>query len=273
MALLLQPRLRLEQSYHNTHSTNIGGAQYNPFRYRGYYYDTDLGLYYLNSRYYDATTGRFLNADVFISTGQGILSYNMFAYCRNEPVFRKDTRGTSDVCVTHADEDNNPLNDLGGGGGGGRGFSVYYDSSAYGTYSIRTSVASYDANLGGYYYGGGATANIGYYYVPGAISVTDDMAISKPSTNKPNDSIQNKNVITDADSKRFTPQQQVVVELGKAAYSMRWISEHQAQELWEMAVKAGLDSRKSFHGPQYDSYQNGKIKHIKINGKHINILE
>ena len=46
---------------------NTTGAQYNPFRYRGYYYDTDLGLYYLNSRYYDSNTGRFLNADGYIS--------------------------------------------------------------------------------------------------------------------------------------------------------------------------------------------------------------
>ena len=51
---------------HIAHYTNGGGstgAQYNPFRYRGYYYDTDLGLYYLNSRYYDSNTGRFISPD------------------------------------------------------------------------------------------------------------------------------------------------------------------------------------------------------------------
>ena len=38
-------------------------ARYNPFRYRGYYYDSETGFYYLNSRYYDPETGRFINAD------------------------------------------------------------------------------------------------------------------------------------------------------------------------------------------------------------------
>ena len=41
-------------------------ATYNPFTYRGYYYDTELGLYYLNSRYYDSNTGRFINVDSFL---------------------------------------------------------------------------------------------------------------------------------------------------------------------------------------------------------------
>jgi len=41
----------------------------NPFRYRGYYYDSEIGFYYLNSRYYDPSIGRFVNADVYVSTG------------------------------------------------------------------------------------------------------------------------------------------------------------------------------------------------------------
>ena len=40
----------------------------NPFRYRGYYYDTETKLYYLQSRYYDPEIGRFINADAFAST-------------------------------------------------------------------------------------------------------------------------------------------------------------------------------------------------------------
>ncbi|MGO5166250.1 RHS repeat domain-containing protein, partial [Candidatus Paralachnospira sp. LCP21S3_H12] len=66
----------------------------NPLRYRGYYYDSESGLYYLNSRYYDPETGRFLNADSYISTGQGILGHNMFTYCLNNPVNKKDAKGT-----------------------------------------------------------------------------------------------------------------------------------------------------------------------------------
>ncbi len=65
----------------------------NPFRYRSYYYDTETGFYYLQSRYYDPFVGRFLNADRYASTGQGIIGCNMFAYCNNNPVIYKDETG------------------------------------------------------------------------------------------------------------------------------------------------------------------------------------
>ncbi len=65
----------------------------NPIRYRGYYYDSDLGLYYLQSRYYDSTVGRFINADGYISTGLGIIGYNMFVYCNNSPNITRDQSG------------------------------------------------------------------------------------------------------------------------------------------------------------------------------------
>ena len=68
-------------------------GQANPFRYRGYYYDAEGGLYYLQSRYYDPVIGRFVSADEYVSTGQGIVGYNMFAYCGNNPVTRADSTG------------------------------------------------------------------------------------------------------------------------------------------------------------------------------------
>ena len=68
-------------------------AEINPLRYRGYYYDVESGLYYLQSRYYDPEIGRFINADVFASTNRGVLGYNMFAYCGNNPVIRIDKKG------------------------------------------------------------------------------------------------------------------------------------------------------------------------------------
>jgi len=69
----------------------------NPFRYRGYVWDEETGYYYLESRYYDPFTCRFLNADALLSTGQGVLGYNMYAYCRNNPVTRSDASGTYDT--------------------------------------------------------------------------------------------------------------------------------------------------------------------------------
>ena len=65
----------------------------NPLRYRGYYYDSETGLYYLQSRYYDPEVGRFISADGYVSTGQGVLGSNMFAYCGNNPVSRMDSEG------------------------------------------------------------------------------------------------------------------------------------------------------------------------------------
>ena len=65
----------------------------NPFRYRGYVYDSDTGLYYLESRYYDPETGRFLSSDTLMSTGQSALGYNMYAYCLNNPVNMSDYNG------------------------------------------------------------------------------------------------------------------------------------------------------------------------------------
>ena len=68
-------------------------ADTNPIRYRGYYYDSESGFYYLQSRYYDPEICRFINADGLASTGQGILGCNMFAYCGNEPVNGADPSG------------------------------------------------------------------------------------------------------------------------------------------------------------------------------------
>ena len=65
----------------------------NPLRYRGYVFDSETQFYYLQSRYYDPELGRFLNADAYASTGQGILGNNMFAYCNNNPICRIDPSG------------------------------------------------------------------------------------------------------------------------------------------------------------------------------------
>lgn len=66
----------------------------NPIRYRGYVYDTETSLYYLQSHYYDPFAGRFLNADAYCDTMSGSpLSTNMFAYCENNPVNYLDPNG------------------------------------------------------------------------------------------------------------------------------------------------------------------------------------
>ena len=70
-------------------------ANLNPYRYRSYIYDNETGLYYLQSRYYDPVTGRFLNADdtQFILGCNNVLSANLFTYCGNNAVNNKDPNG------------------------------------------------------------------------------------------------------------------------------------------------------------------------------------
>ena len=68
----------------------------NPMRYRGYYEDTETGLYYLQSRYYNAVMSRFLNADEPLMIGlsaSNSIGANLFAYCRNNPVMNSDPTG------------------------------------------------------------------------------------------------------------------------------------------------------------------------------------
>ena len=72
-------------------SYNNSVAKLNPFRYRGYDYDTETGLYYLNSRYYDPAIGRFINADdISYIQPTEINGLNLFAYCGNNPVMYSD---------------------------------------------------------------------------------------------------------------------------------------------------------------------------------------
>ena len=83
--------------------TNAAGyavGDKNPFRYRGYYYDTETGLYYLNSRYYNPEFGRFISADGQLNSS--IFGYNLFAYCENNPICFKDPIGRSLVIAAAA---------------------------------------------------------------------------------------------------------------------------------------------------------------------------
>ena len=72
----------------------------NPLTYRGYIYDIETNLYYLQSRYYDPVIGRFLNSDGIIATGQGLIGNNMFSYCMNNPVGRYDSEGDASGPIT-----------------------------------------------------------------------------------------------------------------------------------------------------------------------------
>ena len=76
-------------------TSSVSIATINPFRYRGYYYDTESGMYYLQSRYYDPAVGRFINADnVDVLFGVSkIIDFNLYAYCSNDCINEKDASG------------------------------------------------------------------------------------------------------------------------------------------------------------------------------------
>ena len=84
---------KIEYPEDATMQARIVGAC-NPFLYRGYYYCAELGLYYLKSRFYDPTIGRFISADsleyIDPHTVGGV---NLFAYCNNNPVMNVDPTG------------------------------------------------------------------------------------------------------------------------------------------------------------------------------------
>ena len=72
----------------------------NPFRYRGYVYDEETGLYYLRSRYYNPEWKRFISADAILEKGTGVLGTNAFVYCYNSPVRTVDSNGLEAIALT-----------------------------------------------------------------------------------------------------------------------------------------------------------------------------
>ena len=66
----------------------------NPYRFKGYYYDEETGMYYLKSRYYQPEICRFISADVYITTELNTNGSNMYSYCKNNPVMLMDSDGS-----------------------------------------------------------------------------------------------------------------------------------------------------------------------------------
>ena len=139
-------------------ATNSTLGNLNPLRYRGYVYDTETTLYYLQSRYYDPEMGRFINADSYASTGQGVLGNNMFVYCNNTPVMLCDPQGhcpcgTIGIKSDFAYANHCPVCGSGGGGGaGGAGIAIALEkvstailegAAKIGTWAVAVSTYAY----------------------------------------------------------------------------------------------------------------------------------
>lgn len=78
-----------------TDYSSNGLGRKNPFRFKGYYYDEELGMYYLNSRYYDPEVGRFISPDTtdILEVQDDLYDKNLYAYCDNNSVMRIDSSG------------------------------------------------------------------------------------------------------------------------------------------------------------------------------------
>ena len=84
-----------------SNTSNI--AAINPFRYRSYYFDSEIGLYYLNARYYDPEIGRFISPDsIEYINAEDINGLNFYAYCLNNPVISADPSGRLSFIILFA---------------------------------------------------------------------------------------------------------------------------------------------------------------------------
>jgi len=82
-------------------TSGINLSTINPFRYRSYYQDNETGWYYLNSRYYNPLTNRFVTMDQieYLGASENILSYNLYSYCENDPINKVDYNGNSAAAI------------------------------------------------------------------------------------------------------------------------------------------------------------------------------
>ncbi|MBQ9833179.1 MAG: RHS repeat-associated core domain-containing protein, partial [Clostridia bacterium] len=138
----------------------------NPFRYRGYVYDTETGLYYVSSRYYDPEIGRWISPEPNVYAGafdssSGLIGYNVYAYCANNPVNYYDPTGefvisTLLICVA--------AGAIIGGTIGGIAGNAYANSKGYTGWDKTKSI------LTGIGIGGLAGGALGYFAAPAVVS-------------------------------------------------------------------------------------------------------
>lgn len=120
-------------------------ADVNPIRYRGYYYDTETGFYYLNTRYYDPEIRRFVNADNYelLPELAGVYGQvNLYNYCNNNPVMYTDPTGELSILLSC-------LIAFGIGAAVGFGSSAISQGLTYGWDNISWGQAIFDGAMGG----------------------------------------------------------------------------------------------------------------------------
>ena len=142
--------------------------KYNPVTYRGYYYDTDLEMYYLKSRYYNPRWGRFLNADDGIDIGAGLIGTNLYSYCANNPANKYDPTGEFAVTITTC-----IIVGAVAGVATGGGIGAYFSHNKFGKISWKyVAVGAATGGIAGGLVGWGAGAILAHF---GAIAVSSSI--------------------------------------------------------------------------------------------------
>ncbi len=160
-----------------SHSSYGDLAEINPIRYRSYFYDFETGFYYLQSRYYDPEIGRWISPEPNVYAGAfdggaGLVGYNVYVYCANNPVNYFDPTGefvisTLLICVA--------AGAIIGGTIGGIAGNAYANSKGY------TGWAKTKSILTGIGIGGLAGGALGYFAAPAVVSATGVAGISVTS--------------------------------------------------------------------------------------------
>lgn len=221
----------------------------NPFRYRCYYYDTETGFYYLNARYYDPQTRRFISADdITTNTGTGVLGYNLYSYCKNSPVGKADYDGHDPQTLTMTL---------------GLSIGTIFEAIAAGV-----SVGAIATFAAGAVCTAATIHNIyvGVKIVNAVVDAAKDAeneSAGKEGTGEAGKEID--------DSKRQTPDQQALRELAeeadRKARAKHPISENEARILDEWADEYGVDQHHKTDGGKDGHWKKGN--HTHIYGKHV----
>jgi len=169
-------------------------AEKNPLRYRGYYYDSETGFYYLQSRYYDPATRRFINADAYASTdSSNAVSCNMFAYCGNNPISAVDPSG--EMLITTAILIGAAI--LGGGAALYVGYKARKAGCGWGETVVRAAASGISVFCSAYTLGMSAYGvYINYCTLNGKIPTTEIGAGTASSADIPKDEYDTYNYVT-----------------------------------------------------------------------------
>ena len=247
-------------------------GEVNPIRYRGYYYDNETDYYYCQSRYYNPEWCRWISADVYMDTQDGILGTNMYAYCQNDPVNMVDPSGY------FSSDDVKMLSAIFQWALSPDGKKVIFDVLEVGANILPFVLADYGDVIG--YAIENKLASMAAPMLDDALSMIDDVlpfadeAVSMLDEVVPfvddvvGATAAAKNVAPGDPSLWFSADKNAVIQLAKE--HRRGASMTDAQTLVEWAGEYGLNN----HGPMIHPNRNGiwsYTNHVKVANYHIPI--